>query len=84
MSRIVILGGAESGTGAAVLAKVKGYDVFLSDMGEIAPQYIETLKKWDTCYYTKTFKGNPGIKNSYKILDYRYNIGSGNIGFIKG
>ena len=31
MSRIVVLGGAESGVGAAVLAKVKGHEVFLSD-----------------------------------------------------
>ena len=47
MSRIVVLGGAESGVGAAVLAKVKGHDVFLSDKGKIKDEYIETLKKWD-------------------------------------
>ena len=47
MSRIVVLGGAESGVGAAVLAKVKGYDVFLSDKGEIKEAYAETLRKWD-------------------------------------
>ena len=35
MSRIVVLGGGESGMGAAVLAKVKGFDVFLSDNGKI-------------------------------------------------
>ena len=50
MSRIVILGGGESGTGAAVLAKVKGFDVFLSDKGEIAPEYTEILRKWDIPY----------------------------------
>ena len=50
MSRIVILGGGESGTGAAVLAKVKGFDVFLSDKGEIAPEYTEMLRKWDIPY----------------------------------
>ena len=50
MSRIVILGGGESGTGAAVLAKVKGFDVFLSDKGEIAPEYAEMLAKWDIPY----------------------------------
>ena len=33
--RIVILGAAESGVGAAALAKVKGFDVFVSDMGKI-------------------------------------------------
>ena len=50
MSRIVILGGGESGTGAAVLAKVKGFDVFLSDKGEITPEYTEILDKWDIPY----------------------------------
>jgi UDP-N-acetylmuramoylalanine--D-glutamate ligase len=47
MSRIVILGGGESGTGAAVLAKVKGFDVFLSDRGKIEDQYADMLRKWD-------------------------------------
>ena len=47
MSRIVVLGGAESGVGAAVLAKVKGFDVFLSDKGKIADHYAQTLKDWD-------------------------------------
>lgn len=47
MSRIVVLGGAESGVGAAVLAKVKGFDVFLSDMGKIKENYAAELRKWD-------------------------------------
>jgi len=47
MSRIVVLGGGESGVGSAVLAKVKGFDVFLSDTGKIADHYIETLNRWD-------------------------------------
>ena len=50
MSRIVILGGGESGTGAAVLAKVKGFDVFLSDKGEIAPEYAAMREKWEIPY----------------------------------
>ncbi len=50
MSRIVVLGGAESGVGAAVLAKVKGHDVFLSDKGKIKDEYVETLKKWEIPY----------------------------------
>jgi len=40
------LGGAESGVGAAVLAKVKGFDVFLSDKGKIADHYADTLREW--------------------------------------
>lgn len=47
MSRIVVLGGGESGVGAAILAKVKGFDVFLSDNGEIASHYADDLRKWD-------------------------------------
>lgn len=50
MNRIVILGGGESGVGSAVLAKVKGFDVFLSDMGKIADKYIEVLEKWGIQY----------------------------------
>ena len=47
MSRIVILGGGESGVGSAVLAKVKGFDVFLSDMGKISDEYASMLEKWE-------------------------------------
>ena len=47
MSRIVVLGGAESGVGAAVLAKKKGFDVFLSDNGNIAEKYVRMLEEWD-------------------------------------
>ena len=47
MSKIVVLGGAESGVGAAVLAKVKGFDVFLSDNGQIKDEYAKTLREWD-------------------------------------
>lgn len=44
------MGGAESGIGAAVLAKVKGFDVFLSDNGKIKEEYLDTLRKWDIPY----------------------------------
>lgn len=40
---IVILGSGESGTGAALLAKYKGFDVFVSDFGKIADKYKEKL-----------------------------------------
>ncbi len=43
--RIVILGAGESGTGCAILALQKGYDVFVSDKGEIKPAYVEELEK---------------------------------------
>lgn len=47
MKRIVVLGGGESGAGAAVLAQKKGFDVFLSDSSEIKPQYKEWLNRYD-------------------------------------
>ncbi len=47
MARVVVLGGAESGVGAAVLAKVKGFDVFLSDNGSIKDEYAKMLRDWD-------------------------------------
>ncbi|ROI11975.1 UDP-N-acetylmuramoyl-L-alanine--D-glutamate ligase [Epilithonimonas hominis] len=43
--RVVILGGGESGVGAAYLAKAKGFDVFLSDMGKIRENYKKELDK---------------------------------------
>ena len=46
MKRIVILGAAESGAGAAVLAKVKGFDVFVSDMGHIKERYKQQLDEY--------------------------------------
>ncbi|WNB17420.1 UDP-N-acetylmuramoyl-L-alanine--D-glutamate ligase [Marivirga arenosa] len=41
--RIIILGAGESGTGAALLAKAKGYDVFVSDFGTISDSFKEKL-----------------------------------------
>ena len=43
MKRLVILGGGESGVGTAILGKQKGYDVFVSDRGEIADAYKKVL-----------------------------------------
>ena len=43
MKRIVILGAGESGAGAAVLAKVKGFETFVSDMSAIKDKYKELL-----------------------------------------
>ena len=56
--RIVVLGAGESGTGAAILAKSKGFDVFVSDMGEISPVYQALLDKhqiaWESGKHTPT------------------------------
>ncbi len=43
--RFVILGGGESGVGAAILASRKGYDVFVSDGGPLKEKYREELEK---------------------------------------
>ncbi len=43
MGRIVILGGGESGSGAAVLAKKEGFDTFVSDSGRIKDKYKKLL-----------------------------------------
>ncbi|WP_229208991.1 UDP-N-acetylmuramoyl-L-alanine--D-glutamate ligase [Dyadobacter luticola] len=41
--KVVILGGGESGAGAAILAQSKGFSVFLSDKGQIHQKYIDVL-----------------------------------------
>ena len=47
MQRVVVLGGGESGAGSAVLAKVKGFDVFLSDNGLLKEETKAMLCKWE-------------------------------------
>ena len=47
MKKAVILGGGESGVGAAVLAKVQHYDTFLSDSGTLKEQFRSQLQKWE-------------------------------------
>ncbi len=42
--RMIILGGGESGVGAAILAAQRGYDVFVSDGGPLKADYRETLQ----------------------------------------
>lgn len=51
--KIVILGAGESGVGAAVLAKQKGYEVFLSDFGEIKEKYKNVLLKNEIAWEEK-------------------------------
>jgi len=43
--RLVILGAGESGVGAAILGKQRGYDVFVSDGGVVKENYIAELKQ---------------------------------------
>lgn len=43
--RLVILGSGESGVGAAILGRVQGYDVFVSDAGKLKDQYRQELQQ---------------------------------------
>ncbi|HYQ58294.1 MAG TPA: UDP-N-acetylmuramoyl-L-alanine--D-glutamate ligase [Draconibacterium sp.] len=43
---VAILGGGESGVGAAILAQKKGYDVFVSDLGKIKEKYKDVLSNY--------------------------------------
>ena len=57
MSRIVVLGAGESGAGAAILAKIKGFDVFVSDTSKIKDKYKKLLDdhqvKWEEGHHTE-------------------------------
>jgi UDP-N-acetylmuramoylalanine--D-glutamate ligase len=79
MKRIVILGGGESGVGAAVLAKKQGFDVFLSDLSEIKLQYKTMLEeseiRWEENKHTEELILNateviksPGIPDKAPII----------------
>jgi UDP-N-acetylmuramoylalanine--D-glutamate ligase len=46
MGKLVILGGGESGVGSAVLGKLQGYDVFLSDAGQLKEKYRQELSDY--------------------------------------
>jgi UDP-N-acetylmuramoylalanine--D-glutamate ligase len=48
--QIAILGGGESGVGAAILAQQKGYSVFLSDSGKIKKKYTEVLSNYKIAF----------------------------------
>lgn len=50
VKRIVVLGAGESGVGAAILAKAKGLDVFVSDFSLIKPKYKEMLNARGICW----------------------------------
>ncbi|MDL2209138.1 UDP-N-acetylmuramoyl-L-alanine--D-glutamate ligase [Parabacteroides sp. OttesenSCG-928-O15] len=76
---MVVLGGGESGTGAAALAKAKGMDVFLSDFSTIAPVYQEMLNArgiaWEEGKHTEELILNadevvksPGISDKAPII----------------
>ena len=62
--RLVILGGGESGVGAAILAKKEGFEVFVSDRGEIKGKYKSVLENigvdWEEGKHTEVEILNAG------------------------
>ena len=62
MKKAVILGGGESGVGAAVLAKVQHFDTFLSDSGTLKDHFRSQLQQWDIPF-------EEGGHTQEKILD---------------
>lgn len=79
MKKIAILGAAESGVGAAVLALKKGYEVFVSDMGKIKERYKDMLNNYgieweegqhspDKILDAEEIVKSPGIPDSAPIV----------------
>lgn len=79
MKRIVILGAGESGSGAAVLAKKQGFDVFVSDLSVVQPEYKALLDKhgitWEEGQHTESLILNadeiiksPGIPDKAPLI----------------
>jgi UDP-N-acetylmuramoylalanine--D-glutamate ligase len=79
MKRIVIIGGGESGAGAAMLAKQKGFDVFVTDKGAIKEKYKNVLSnlgiEWEEHQHTEELILNadeviksPGIPDKAELV----------------
>src|SRR6187401_1782641 len=77
--RVVILGAAESGVGAAVLAQKKGFEVFVSDGGRIEEKYKKQLNKYGIAFEEGNHSGekilsadevikSPGIPDKAPIV----------------
>ncbi|WP_404811581.1 UDP-N-acetylmuramoyl-L-alanine--D-glutamate ligase [Capnocytophaga canimorsus] len=79
MKKLVILGGGESGVGAAILGKKKHWDVFLSDKGKVATKYAEVLNqhtiRWEENKHSESeilsadcIIKSPGIPDTVEII----------------
>ncbi|MDM1504031.1 UDP-N-acetylmuramoyl-L-alanine--D-glutamate ligase [Myroides marinus] len=77
--KVIVLGAGESGVGTAVLAKAKGYEVFVSDFGMISDKYKAILNefdiRWEEGKHTESeiLSGNivvksPGIPDKVAII----------------
>ena len=79
LRHIAILGAGESGVGAALLAKSKGYHVFVSDAGNIKPRFKKELEdnaisyeegkhSMDQLTKGKEIIKSPGISNASELI----------------
>jgi len=77
--RIVILGAGESGVGAAILAKLQGYDVFVSDGGKIKDEFKKELTQYkiefeeaehseEKIFSAKEIMKSPGIPEKNELI----------------
>jgi UDP-N-acetylmuramoylalanine--D-glutamate ligase len=84
-NKIVIIGAAESGVGAAILAKQQGYDVFVTDGGIIKPQFKEELVKYQIRFEQETHSmqeidnaslviKSPGIPHKAAVVQYAISL----------
>ncbi|MBO0342899.1 MAG: UDP-N-acetylmuramoyl-L-alanine--D-glutamate ligase [Bacteroidota bacterium] len=79
MGRLVILGGGESGVGTAILGQQKGFEVFVSDKGEIKEKYKKVLEhfeiEWESGEHTEAkilnadvVMKSPGIPDNVPLV----------------
>ncbi|MFD2587673.1 UDP-N-acetylmuramoyl-L-alanine--D-glutamate ligase [Croceitalea marina] len=86
MQRLVVLGGGESGVGTAILGKQKGFEVFVSDKGEIKEEYKKVLEhfeiEWEENQHTEAevlkadvVMKSPGIPDKVALVKQLVNNG---------
>jgi UDP-N-acetylmuramoylalanine--D-glutamate ligase len=79
MEKLIVLGGGESGVGAAILGKDKSYEVFLSDFSKLKPKFRAKLQKEDIDFeegghtFSRLEKADlvvksPGISDNLKMI----------------
>ncbi|NDV43476.1 UDP-N-acetylmuramoyl-L-alanine--D-glutamate ligase [Flagellimonas sediminis] len=79
MARLVVLGGGESGVGTAILGLKKGFEVFVSDKGEIKDKYKKVLEhfgiEWESGQHTEAkilnadvVMKSPGIPDKVPLI----------------
>lgn len=79
MKKLVVLGAGESGVGAALLGRIKDFEVFVSDFGTISEQYRQTLTEQGIAFEENTHSfsrildahlvvKSPGIPNTAPII----------------